>query len=172
MKERVLTSYTWIIFDADGTLFDFQHAEALALKETPAQMGLQVTADFGDTYHAINESLWRSFEAGILRAQDVRTERFKQLFERLNIAGDSNAFSEAFLKNLIRESTFFEGAESLLARIKNRVSMVLLTNGFADVQHARIAKLGLGDAFDHVIISEEVGVAKPDRAIFKIAFTG
>ncbi len=165
-----MTSYTWIIFDADGTLFDFQHAEALALKETPAQMGLQVTADFGDTYHAINESLWRSFEAGISRAQDVRTERFKQLFERLNIAGDSNAFSEAFLKNLIRESTFLEGAESLLALIKNRISLVLLTNGFADVQHARIARLGLEDAFDHVIISEEVGVAKPDRAIFKIAF--
>ncbi len=165
-----MTPYTWIIFDADGTLFDFQHAEAIALEKTPAQMGLQVTANFSDIYHAINDALWRSFEAGALRARDVRTERFKQLFERSNIASDSNVFSEAFLKNLIRESTFFEGAESLLARLKNRINLLLLTNGFADVQHARIARLGLGDAFDHVIISEEVGVAKPDRGIFEIAF--
>lgn len=166
----MLTPYTWIIFDADGTLFDFQHAEALALEKTPDQLGLQVPEDFSRTYHEINESLWLSFEAGILRAQDVRTQRFKQLFERLSIASDSSAFSEAFLKNLIWESTFINGAESLLARLKNRISSVLLTNGFADVQRARVARLGLGDAFDHVIISEEVGVAKPDRAIFDIVF--
>jgi FMN phosphatase YigB (HAD superfamily) len=45
-----------------------------------------------------------------------------------------------------------------------------MTNGFADVQHARIRRLGLEGVFDHVIISEEVGVAKPDPGVFDIAF--
>jgi len=165
-----LTVYTWLILDADGTLFDFRRAEAIALKKTPAQMGLQVPGEFCDAYHAINDSLWRAFEAGTLQAQDVRNQRFKRLLEGLDIAGDSDALSEAFLKNLVRESTFIDGAESLLTELKNRIGLVLLTNGFADVQRARIARLGLGDTFDHVIISEEVGVAKPGRAIFDIAF--
>ncbi|MEE8593673.1 MAG: YjjG family noncanonical pyrimidine nucleotidase [Candidatus Bipolaricaulota bacterium] len=170
MKERELTSYTWLILDADGTLLDFRRSEAAALDKTPAQMGLQVPGDFCDTYHSINDSLWREFEAGVLRAHEVRTKRFMRVFEELGIAGDSNVFSEAFLKNVIQESTFIDGAESLLARLKNRIGLVLLTNGFADVQRARIAQLGLGDTFDHVIISEEVGVAKPERAIFEIVF--
>ncbi len=165
-----MTSYTWLILDADGTLLDFRRAEAVALEETPIQMGLQVSSDFPGTYHAINDSLWREFEAGVLHAHEVRNERFIRVFEKLGIAGDSNAFGEAFLKKVIRESTFIDGAELLLTRLKNRIGLVLLTNGFADVQRARIAQLGLGDTFDHVIISEEVGAAKPDRAIFEIAF--
>jgi len=165
-----LNSYTWLILDADGTLLDFQQAEAAALGKTLIQMGVQVSGDFCDTYHAINDSLWQEFEAGILCAQEVRTQRFMRVFEKLGIAGDSNAFSEAFLKNVVRESTFIEGAKSLLARLENRIGLVLLTNGFADVQRSRIARLQLADRFDHVLISEEVGVAKPDRAIFEIAF--
>jgi 2-haloacid dehalogenase len=170
MKECELTPYTWLILDADGTLFDFQRAEAIALKNTPDQMGVQVPGNFSSAYHVINDSLWRDFEAGILCAQDVRSARFRLLFERLNLVGDSNAFSEAFLTNLVQESTFIEGAESLLARLEHRIGLVLLTNGFADVQHARIARLGLEEVFDHVIISEEVGAAKPDRAVFDIVF--
>lgn len=165
-----MNSYAWLILDADGTLLDFQRAEAAALGKTLIQMGLQSPGNFSDTYHAINDSLWREFEAGILCAHEVRTQRFMRVFEELGIAGDSNAFSEAFLKNVIHESTFIDGAESLLARLEKRVGLVLLTNGFADVQRSRIARLELADAFDHVIISEEVGVAKPDRAIFEIAF--
>jgi len=165
-----LNPFTWLILDADGTLLDFQRAEAVALGKTPIQMGVQVSGDFCDTYHAVNDSLWQEFEAGILCAHEVRTERFMRVFERLGMAGDSNAFSEAFLKNVIRESTFIDGAKLLLDRLENRIGLVLLTNGFADVQRSRIARLGLVDTFDHVIISEEVGVAKPDRAIFEIAF--
>ena len=54
-----MNPYTWLILDADGTLLDFQRAEDVALGKTPIQMGLQVSGDFCDTYHAINDSLWR-----------------------------------------------------------------------------------------------------------------
>jgi 2-haloacid dehalogenase len=164
-----MNRYTWLLFDADGTLFDFQHAEKIALKRTPTEVGLDVPANYESTYHQINAALWKKFEAGQLLARDVRTERFRGLFETLDIDGDSIAFGETFLKILIQESTFFAGAHSLLAQLKQRYRLALLTNGFADVQHARIARLGVGDLFDPVIISEEVGVAKPHSAIFDIA---
>ncbi|MFC2078895.1 YjjG family noncanonical pyrimidine nucleotidase [Candidatus Bipolaricaulota bacterium] len=165
-----MTRYTWLLLDADGTLLDFRRAEAIALEKTPAQMGVQVSADFGDTYHTINDTLWREFEAGNLQAHEVRNERFKRLLERLGIPGESNAWSEAFLQNVVQASAFIEGAESLLAGAENHFGLVLLTNGFADVQRARIARLGLGDTFDLVIISEEVGAAKPHGDIFEIVF--
>lgn len=164
-----MSRYTWLLFDADGTLFDFQHAEAIALASTPRQMGIVVPSSFAETYHQINASLWEKFEAGELRAHDVRTQRFQQLFEALGIPEDSAPFSEAFLKNLINASSFLAGAEALLAYLKQGYRLALLTNGFADVQHARIARLGVERLFDPIIISEEVGVAKPDPAIFDLA---
>jgi 2-haloacid dehalogenase len=164
-----MARYTWLLFDADGTLFDFQRAEAIALENTPHKMGLVVPSNYAATYHQINNALWTRFEAGELRANDIRRERFRLLFKELDLVGDALAFGEAFLDNLIQESTFLEGAQSLIAQLKNHYHLALLTNGFASVQHARIARLGLGDLFNPVIISEEVGVAKPNPAIFDIA---
>ncbi|MBU1050749.1 YjjG family noncanonical pyrimidine nucleotidase [Candidatus Bipolaricaulota bacterium] len=163
-----MSRYAWLLFDADGTLFDFQRAESIALKNTPFQMGLVVPAGYVETYHRINTLLWESFEAGDLLARDVRTKRFQWVFESLGIAGDAQAFSETFLRNLVEASTFLAEAKPLLAQLKLQYRLSLLTNGFADVQHARIARLGVASLFESIIISEEVGVAKPDPAIFDI----
>ena len=45
-----------------------------------------------------------------------------------------------------------------------------MTNGLGDVQRARIERLGLERYFDAIVISGEVGVSKPDPAIFELAF--
>jgi 2-haloacid dehalogenase len=45
----------------------------------------------------------------------------------------------------------------------------VLTNGLADVQRPRIASSSLAGVVEHIVISEEVGAAKPDPAIFAVA---
>ena len=47
----------------------------------------------------------------------------------------------------------------------------LVTNGIAEVQRAKIARLGLSRWFDAISISGELGVAKPDPAIFDHALS-
>ena len=47
---------------------------------------------------------------------------------------------------------------------------MLFRSGFIDLQEIRLARTGLKKHFDLLIISEEVGVAKPDPAIFTHAF--
>lgn len=162
-------TYAWLILDADGTLLDFTRAERLALDRTPEDLGLMVPPGFVAMYESVNVELWASFEQGRIRAKDVRHRRFQEVFRRLGLMGDPDEFSEAFLQNVIHESVFVQGAEQLLTDLRGRVRLLLLTNGFSDVQRARIKRLGLESAFDHVIISEEVGVAKPDPGIFELA---
>jgi len=162
--------YRWILFDADGTLLDFRRAETSALKTAPASLGIDVPAAFTSTYHTINDRLWQAFENGALEARDVRARRFRLVLDELKIDADPHVLSETFLAHLVRESTFMSGAQSLLAALRGKVRTVLLTNGFADVQRARLQRLKLDKTFDHVLISEEVGVAKPAGAIFDLAF--
>ncbi len=164
-----MTRYSWLILDADGTLLDFEAAERRALKRTPEEIGLTVPPAFQETYASVNAELWGAFEQGRIGAWDVRTRRFREVFRRLRLEADPDRFSESFLRNVIHGSTFMHGAEQLLTDLRGRVRLLLLTNGFSDVQRARIERLGLESAFDHVIISEEVGVAKPQRAIFDLA---
>jgi 2-haloacid dehalogenase len=164
-----MTRYAWLMLDADGTLFDFRRAERFALDEIQQRLGLEPSEEVREIYHAINATLWKEFEAGILNARQVRDRRFEDLLKKLDIVGDSRVLSEAFLGDLVRETRFLDGAQALLERFKHKIGLVLLTNGFADVQRARIARLGLEDTFDHVVISEEIGIAKPDCAIFETA---
>jgi len=167
-EEHSMKRYCWLLFDADGTLFDFQRAESCALENTPVQLGMDVPDDYAATYHQINASLWKAFERGTLSARDVRVKRFRLLFAQLGLQGDPIVFSERFLLNLIEATTFMTGAQSLVAQLYPQYHLALLTNGFADVQHARIARLGLADVFHPIVISEEVGMAKPDPAIFDL----
>jgi FMN phosphatase YigB (HAD superfamily) len=47
----------------------------------------------------------------------------------------------------------------------------VITNGIARVQHRRLARSGLTDFFAAIVISGEVGIAKPDRRIFDETLT-
>jgi putative hydrolase of the HAD superfamily len=58
---------------------------------------------------------------------------------------------------------------ALAEKISRRVKTAIITNGLTEVQKAKIRKTGLDKIFDTVIISEEMGVKKPDTQIFNIA---
>jgi HAD superfamily hydrolase (TIGR01549 family) len=47
--------------------------------------------------------------------------------------------------------------------------MLLITNGLAEVQQPRFAGSSIRDCFSEIVISGEIGLAKPDRAIFDYA---
>ncbi len=48
--------------------------------------------------------------------------------------------------------------------------MLLITNGLAEVQVPRFAASSIRDCFAEIVISGEIGLAKPDPAIFDFAF--
>ncbi len=60
--------------------------------------------------------------------------------------------------------TFFDGVEALLLDLKKEYILGAITNGNADVDY-----IGVGHLFDFSIKAEDVGVAKPDPAIFQLA---
>jgi putative hydrolase of the HAD superfamily len=64
-----------------------------------------------------------------------------------------------------------EGAVSVIAALSQRYRIAILTNGLQDVQRPRLAASALKSLIPvrDLIISEEVGAAKPDAAIFEIA---
>ncbi|MEN3540093.1 HAD-IA family hydrolase [Microbispora sp. ZYX-F-249] len=57
---------------------------------------------------------------------------------------------------------------ALLRRARARVPVVLVSNATSELA-AHLRELELHDAFDHVVSSYDVGVAKPDPRIFEIA---
>jgi putative hydrolase of the HAD superfamily len=53
--------------------------------------------------------------------------------------------------------------------LKESHSLALVTNGAACLQREKLAASGLGDYFEAVVVSADLGVAKPDPAVFERA---
>jgi len=92
------------------------------------------------------------------------------LFEALRQPLAPAAFSTIYLRHLARASHLIEGAREIVPALQAKYRLALITNGLRDVQRPRLAGSAIGDCFAEVIISEEVGAAKPDPAIFDAAF--
>ena len=60
--ERVLLSYDLVLFDADGTLWDYDAGERTALIGALNRAGLPFDDDVIARYRAINAELWRLIE--------------------------------------------------------------------------------------------------------------
>ncbi|MCM0623167.1 HAD family hydrolase [Lysinibacillus sp. OL1_EC] len=57
----------------------------------------------------------------------------------------------------------------VLQTIKKQVQVGIITNGSTLRQKAKITHTGLASYFDVILISEEVGLTKPDKRIFELA---
>ena len=161
--------YQWIIFDADGTLFDYDQAEYSALKKTFKSSGLNYRSEYLEIYRKCNKKLWDEFELGDVTIGRLKIKRFEIFLEQINIFVDSEEFSNEYLHHLSTGTYLIDGAEELLRSLFGKVGLILMTNGIKEVQRSRLGKSSIGSLFSDIIISDEVGVAKPDKKIFEIA---
>lgn len=162
--------YRWIIFDADGTLFDYDRAEFFAFKTTLENHGYRATEASLKKYRKINTRLFRELEMGQIEAKEIRTKRFHLLFSQLKFKIDVNEFSRQYLGNLSKATELLPEALETVKALYSKCRLLIITNGIGDVQRPRFNASGLKPYFDDIVISEEIGAAKPSRKIFDIAF--
>ena len=159
-------NWDWILFDADETLFTFDAFGGL--QRMFLDYSVTFTAEDFQDYQAVNKPLWVDYQNGAISALQLQHQRFLGWSERLSVpAGDLNA---AFLNAMAEICVPLPGAVSLLNALKDKVKIGIITNGFTALQQIRLERTGLRDYFDLLVISEEVGVAKPDRKIFDYTF--
>ncbi len=165
-----MKKYEVIFFDADDTLFDFKKAEKYALEKTIRSLNLE----YDESYHlrlysTVNKAVWMEFEQGLLSAEDLKTERFKRLFEKIKLDFDPRESGDFYLKALAEASFLLDGAADLVDYLKDRYRLAIITNGFSMVQKKRIRESAIAPYIESVIISEEVNFAKPEQEIFRYA---
>jgi YjjG family noncanonical pyrimidine nucleotidase len=163
-------AFEWILFDADGTLLDYDAAEAAALREGLERCGLPWSDAILPRYRIINRFYWSEYEAGRISQEELREKRFAHLLEDLGFEASAALLSGEYLCSLSTQRTLLPGALELVKDLSQSHQLLLITNGIPEVQRGRLKGNPLADYFPKVLISGEVGAAKPDPAIFDIAF--
>ncbi len=162
--------YDYILFDLDNTLYDFDASSAFALQKTFEEFGIAYTPINIDAYHKINHQCWTAFENGEMDFKTLRAKRFELFAEKIQVKLDVKAIEDRYLYLLSITDFKIEGAVELLDYLKPKVNLVVVTNGLKEVKRPQLSKPEIAHYFKAIIISEEVGIAKPLGGFFDHTF--
>jgi 2-haloacid dehalogenase len=161
--------YPWLWFDADGTLFDYNLAEAIALQKAFELLSLQFEARYLDIYREINGGLWQALERQEIKPDVLRVRRFELLLEALELSGIPDELSAAYIEQLALSAELMDGAYEVLQTLHKTSPIAIVTNGLQAVQYSRLEHSSIRDFISELIISKEVGAAKPSATFFDAA---
>ncbi|RZL32679.1 MAG: noncanonical pyrimidine nucleotidase, YjjG family [Pedobacter sp.] len=165
-----------IFFDLDHTIWDFDRNAQETLLELYEsyklnELGLSSAENFITTYTVNNHQLWAQYHLGKITKQALREERFKKTFLELGIKPEliPAQFEEDYVAMGPTKTNLFESAEKVLTYLQKKYHLHIISNGFKDAVLTKMRVSNLNPYFKNVVISEDVGVNKPDKAIFEHA---
>lgn len=162
-----------IFVDLDDTIWDFTANSKVALKAVYEryQLDNQCSYDvFIKEYLLINEKLWSLYHHGKIEKDFLKRERFRASFERCGIIFESpERFDYDYLETIVTLKKVVAGAPKLLQHLKKRGSVNVLSNGFANLQFRKLQSAGLDRYIDLMVLSDDIGVTKPDKRLFDYA---
>lgn len=140
-----------LIFDLDNTLFD---RDALARK---------ALVDMGFKGDLLEEMV--TLDQGGNSDRLALSARAIELLP--GVWGGPEDFWDAF-RFRVSDTEYDARLFGLLERLTKSFRLGVLTNGGSENQRRKLQGLGLEDLFDEIVISQEVGISKPNPAIFEL----
>ena len=165
-----------IFFDLDRTLWDFEKnafetlAELFQLHALQSR-GVSRLEDFINCYKKHNESLWALNREGKVTKEILRSKRFCLALDEFGIQDDylAKKLGDQYIQQCPLKINMFPFTHEVLSYLQEKYHLHIITNGFEEVQHVKLEQSKLSPYFQQIITSEQVGVKKPDPAIFQYA---
>jgi HAD superfamily hydrolase (TIGR01509 family) len=121
-------------------------------------------------YRSINDALWAAYRRGEIAQAELEVERFRRLLRALGVPEEeAGGLSHDFLTLLAGRGDRLPGCRRLLAALRPRFRLGVVTNGIDRVQQARLQAARLRPFFEAIVTSEGCGFAKPDPRILLTA---
>ncbi|MYB03434.1 MAG: HAD family hydrolase [Acidimicrobiaceae bacterium] len=161
-----------LVFDLDDTLFDFRGAFVSVVRDFYEQH-LRATTSVSHADAVAMMVRWdEDLHAVTQYVPDLRARRFARwLSEWPDVDLDISALTEWYDDAMDRQMQPDPEINRFLADLNDlRIPWGIVTNGPSRMQRHKCEALGLDRMAPFIIVSEEVGYAKPDPRIFRDAF--
>lgn len=164
-----------IFFDIDNTLIDHSYAEQKALKELFENVLKRLLGcsydEFRNSYVAINTQLWKLYNQSKVSRDDVRLGRFTKTLAHFGVIDfDVHAIWNTYASYYRDHWTQIDHAELILDYLSSKSYVLgLISNGFTDIQQEKLKKFKWENRFNPIVLSEQVGIQKPNKKIFEYA---
>jgi len=134
-----------IVFDLDNTLYDEKRHLLFAFKKISKYIHEKYRIDKDEIYYFLLEKIYE---------EDPTYPILSKLIKKYNLPSDElNILLEIYYK-AINIISLYKGITDLLKMLKEKETLVLLTDGNPELQKLKIDKLGIKHLFDEIIITD------------------
>lgn len=164
-----------LFFDLDHTLWDYETNSNETLVELWQTYSLGDEGvnqlEFLTQFGVVNNQLWDLFHQGIIGKDTIRNDRFKKIFNSLEV--DHLHFVEQIQEDYLAicptKPNVITDAHMVLEALAPHYNLHIITNGFDEIQSIKLGQSGLTPFFDKIITSGGSGFQKPEPGIFEYA---
>jgi len=160
-----------VFFDLDDTLYDQLEPFRTALRVFGPAIGRISEETLYRRFRHHSDALWEPYCAGRLPLDAMRVERIRRALAEFGVEaeeGDCRKFQEAYQEGQYRIRPH-SGAEACLGELEAAGCLLgVVTNGPGPHQARKLEALGIERFIPRTrwFISGEIGIAKPDPALF------
>lgn len=170
-----MRQYKNLFFDLDDTLWAFSENARDAFEETYDKHRFDQYFDSFAHYYRLyqerNMALWDEYAEGRISRLELNRLRFSHPLQAVGIDDEELAlrFSEDYFEVVPYKKKLMPGAVETLDYLYPRYNLYILSNGFRELQGQKMKSSGIDHYFKKVILSDDIGVMKPDPEIFAFA---
>lgn len=170
-KETTMT-YTHLLFDLDGTLFNFDAGETYAFHKVCDSFHIPYSDEVLPLYQRINLSYWKAYERGEITPAALAVARFRDFLAAVGKDGDPALMCQLYQTSLGEDCTPIHDALRVCSILHERgYKFSIITNGRSTTQHSRLSHSELTPMISDLFISEELGCQKPKKEFFDAVFS-
>jgi putative hydrolase of the HAD superfamily len=169
--------YRNIFFDLDDTLWDHTTNARDTFETMYHEHRLfdhfESFAQFYSLYTKRNEELWDEYARGLVTKEELNEERFFHPFRSVGVDDRElvHRFREGFFAMIPTKSGVKPHAREVLEYLAPKYNLYILSNGFRELQSRKMESAGIAKYFRRVVLSEDIGVLKPNVQLFNYALS-
>src|SRR5450830_835144 len=111
----------YLLFDADGTLFDFEKTEHQAFQDTMEKFDIPFSLEQFEMYKNINIGYWKQLEKGLITKEALLPKRYRDFLERIGRTDLSpEELNETYLSRLGEYGFLFPQALPLCEQLSKK----------------------------------------------------
>ena len=173
-----MTKYKTYLFDADGTLLDYDKAELQALKKTFRFYHLDYNDQIEKTFADICSLEWKRFGLSNTAEKEIQSRfhalyydysesRFCELVKRFELSVLPKQFDISYRQHLAQQTDEIPFAREVCMKLSEFANVYVASNGLSDIQKSRL--IHFQPYLKDIIVSEDLDCCKPSEEFFEKA---
>ncbi len=174
----MVRKYKSVFFDLDDTLWDTATNARDSFLEVYSHFHFdrffQSFEHFYGIYTVNNEQLWVDYAAGLIAKEELNERRFSYPLQQVGVddPGLVHDYSGYFFSIVPFKEKLVPSAREVLKVLKERgYRLYILSNGFRELQDQKMQSSDIQQYFDKVVLSEDIGLMKPNPQLFYFAMS-